>query len=77
MFLFNSDISKLFSGVGCVGEQQNFCLPPSICEALMVEQQKKEGILMFDRRVVVCFMTTFLSTFVFKSKLHEHGILAS
>jgi hypothetical protein len=41
MFLFNSDISKLFSGVGCVGEQQNFCLPPSICEALMVEQQKK------------------------------------
>jgi hypothetical protein len=77
MFLFNSDISKLFAGVGCLGEQQNFCLLPSTCEALMVEQQKKQGILMFDRHIVVCFMTTFLSTFGFNSKLHEHGILAS
>jgi hypothetical protein len=53
MFLFNLDISKLFSGVGCVGEQQNFCLLPSICEALMVEQQIKQGILMFGRHIVV------------------------
>jgi hypothetical protein len=44
MFLFNSDISKVFSGVGCVGEQQNFCLLSLICEALMVEQQKKNKV---------------------------------